>query len=87
MKIIGNSASGFLIEIHKDELANLQGFHSAYSEGFKCTIGASVPMSEIYADARIILDTHREAADAAKRLRSAGEKFASYFKTEEPKKK
>ena len=87
MRIIGTSETGFLIDLHKDELANIQGFHSAYADGFKVIIGNQIPISLMYNDARTILDTHKEAADAARKLKSAGERFAAYFEEKEPKAK
>lgn len=73
--------------VTKDELANLSGFYSAYDDQFKVIAqSGTVPVSTIYSDARTIIDTHKEAAEAAKKLRAAGDKFASFFERMDAKK-
>lgn len=79
MNIIGKSNNGFLVDITGEELAKLQGFHGTYDNGFKGGIGAIVPISQMFEDATEILESHRVAADCAKKLRATAEKFASYF--------
>ena len=79
MKIIGKTDNGFIVEVDKAESARLQGFYSAYESNVETRVGAQVPLSTIYDDATTILIAHKEAAEAAKKLRAAGDKFAAYF--------
>lgn len=88
MHILGTAKSNqFLVLMSLDELAQVQGLYSHYADGFKADVGTTVPISEIYKDADQILILHKEAGEAAKKLRAAGDKFASYFERMEAKKK
>lgn len=81
MKIIGKTQSGFIAEIDETEIAKISGFASVYDDGFRRSpgIGDTYDASSIFSDARILLTTHKEAADCAKKLAICGQKFASYF--------
>lgn len=75
-----------LVWLTREELSQLQGLHSVYADGFKEEVGTTVPMSEIYNSATEILTAHKEAGEAAKKLRAAGDKFAQYFERIEARK-
>ena len=86
MNIIGESTNGYVVTVSKDEMANLVGFFSSYDDAFReVKAGSTLPISDVYKDARAILSAHKEAAEAAKKLRAAGDKFASFFERAEMK--
>ena len=50
MRVIANDKNKQVIvaEIHYDELANLMGFYSKYSDGFKADAGEFINVSKLY---------------------------------------
>lgn len=89
MKIIGMAAgSDLLIQATKEEVAQMAGFESAYAHGCpEMTIGTTLEVSGIYNNAKAMLTTRLDAAEAAKKLRAAGDRFASFFDQKSPNKK
>jgi len=87
VNIIGTTTNGYVVTLSKDELANLAGFYSSYDESFRTVaVGVVLPVSDIFKDAQSILTSHKDAAEAAKKLRAAGDKFASFFERMDEKK-
>jgi hypothetical protein len=75
MKIIGKNADGWIVDISEDELANLTGYYSHYSnvDGYKKpAIGDIVQVSKMY---------HKlhEMADADKRIQEYARSIEKYF--------
>lgn len=52
MKVIGQSEDGYIITATKDEIANLQGLYSHYSDEFKVDVGDKLNIKPFYAMAR-----------------------------------
>lgn len=52
MKVIGKSENGYIITATKDEIANLQGLYSQYSDGFKVNVGDELNIEPFYDMAR-----------------------------------
>jgi len=84
MRILATDAAGgqIIVSMSKDELANLAGYYSAYgmkntSDGFKS--GENVNLGPMYEKAAEILAMHKEAKDAAEKLRKASVLFLSCF--------
>lgn len=57
MKILAEKHEGYILDVTGDELANILGWHSRYSDGFKKSDiqdaiknGSAVKISEIYRD-------------------------------------
>ena len=48
MKVIGKSENGYIITATKDEIANLQGLYSQYSDGFKVNVGDELNITPFY---------------------------------------
>lgn len=48
MKVIGESKNGYIITATKDEIANLQGLYSYYSDGFKVNVGDELNINPFY---------------------------------------
>lgn len=89
MKIIGSAGEQrWIFEASSDEMAQLCGFASRYSQGFdgKFGVGATFYMGTIYNEATTVLSTHRNAMDSAKMLRKTADKFLAFFDVEEGKK-
>lgn len=82
MKIIARiSDAQWIAEVSVEELSKFSGFQSTYDDGFDrvISIGKEYTISKVFSDAKVILETHKEAAEAAKKLSAAGVKFAAYF--------
>ncbi len=84
MRIIGfGELESTLVQVSKDELAQLAGFARIFSatgplkDGAK--VGMNVPLGSIYEDAKDALNNHRDAQSAAIALRKAADKFLKYF--------
>lgn len=87
MYIFGSTKEDKLLVVAtRDEIAQMAGFHNRYSQGAPSVeVGATIPIGDIFNDAKAVLETHYEAAESAKKLRAAGDKFASYFAKSETK--
>ena len=48
MKVIGKSEDGYIITATKDEIANLQGLYSHYSDEFKVNVGDELNIKPFY---------------------------------------
>ena len=48
MKVIGESENGYIITATKDEIANLQGLYSHYSDRFKVNVGDELNIESFY---------------------------------------
>jgi hypothetical protein len=49
VKVIGKTESGFIIEASKEEIANLTGYHSSYSNGYKSPlVGVEIQVSKMF---------------------------------------
>ena len=48
MKVIGESENGYIITATKDEIANLQGLYSHYSDGFNVDVGDELNIKPFY---------------------------------------
>lgn len=76
MKIIGTYNDGFIVTVSYDEIANLIGFHSAYSD--KANIRALKADNEIkvhamYTQLYYLSDIKRKLSDARKSLLECAE--------------
>jgi len=83
-----------LAELEPSDLAAMAGLSSAYHLGEKIgknkmdydkfnpnIVGTMVTLSRIYAEAKAILDTHKEALTAAAALKKASTQFLGWFDT------
>lgn len=48
MKVIGKSEDGYIITATRDEIANLQGLYSHYSDEFKVDVGDELNIEPFY---------------------------------------
>lgn len=48
MKVIGESEDGYIITATKDEIANLQGLYSHYSDEFRVNVGDELNIKPFY---------------------------------------
>ncbi len=48
MKVIGKSEDGYIIAATRDEIANLQGLYSHYSDEFKVDVGDELNIEPFY---------------------------------------
>ena len=48
MTVIGKSENGYIITATKDEIANLQGLYSHYSNGFNVDVGDELNIKPFY---------------------------------------
>jgi hypothetical protein len=81
MKIIGTGRQTFIVEMTEDELLQLNGFYSRYDGNAPKDLlpGTTLAMSNIFNTAKVVLSTHEEVKEQAKKLRACAEKFASVF--------
>lgn len=66
MKVIGESSDSVIVQMSKDEAANLAGIHSAYTaerEGKKMAAGTEFSISEMYKNACDTLSFYRESKE------------------------
>jgi hypothetical protein len=75
MKVIGTTVNGFILEATNDEVANLIGFHSSYSDGFprKIESGTVINVSPMYRHLYALSAAERSLADMASKLRTAAD--------------
>ena len=48
MKVIGENKDGYIITATKDEIANLQGLYSHYSNDFRVNVGEDINIQPFY---------------------------------------
>lgn len=70
MKIIGESQSGFILQASKEEVSNIAGHYSNYSEGFRANVGVEIPIAEMYHNLRALANSKRALEEAGKVLHS-----------------
>ncbi len=78
MKVIGITQNGFILESSRDEVANLIGFYSAYSDKAKINdlkTGTEIKVSDMYSQLYGIAAIRRKITDAQKELRAAADKL------------
>ena len=83
MKIIGITKHGFIIEAHADEVANLTGYYSHYSnvDGFKSpAVGDTIQISKMYKQLYELKAMDGELSRIATTLRG----FADHLETVQP---
>ena len=57
MKIIAKGIHGFLVEGTENEICNMAGFYSSYSnQDIKVEIGKEFPVAEIFQNAKSVLE-------------------------------
>lgn len=74
MKVIGKSEDGYIITATKDEIANLQGLYSHYSDGFEVNVGDELnikPFYDMAKEANNIRDRRDELESVARHIDSA----------------
>lgn len=82
MTVLGKTTRGYIVSIEKEEFAKLAGFGSTYVHDFPhgdVESGANIPVGRVYEDARVALETHAHATEAAQKLRQASERFLQFF--------
>lgn len=70
MKVIGKTDDGYILVASKDEVANLAGFYSAYSEGVRVEVGREVKVSEMYGLLGRIRNAEGVLKEAAERMKA-----------------
>lgn len=85
MRIIGSAGEReWIVRVTAEELANLQGFGSTYSQGYtSVAIGSDVQVGPLFKLASEALETHKAAINAAKLLRTTSDRFLQFFKATE----
>ena len=48
MKVIGETNDGYILQASKEEIANLQGLYSQYSEGFRVNVEDEINITPFY---------------------------------------
>lgn len=82
MKVIGERQGGFIVDLEKDELAQLMGFHSEYyakDKGHKLAVGSTLKVGDIFNRAMEALGLEEEARRAATTLKNTAIKFLSFY--------
>jgi hypothetical protein len=85
MKIIGVAGEHYIVNAHKDEVANLIGFQSAYgipNEKATLAVNAEVNVSDLYKRAMIALNNYLEMKKQIESLRSQANKILSIINRE-----
>lgn len=72
MKIIGVTEKGYIIDANADEIANLTGYYSEYSEKFnkKLKAGDEIKVDEMYKQLYHLSKKRTELAQTVKTLRN-----------------
>lgn len=73
MKIIGTHESGYIIDVPKDEMANLVGYYSHYDEKFRgveLRAGDEVEISNMYRQLYTLSNKKQELTQTVKALRN-----------------
>jgi len=86
MKVIGRSGSReFIVTMTEDELANMRGFASTYSDGYPRTVevGSVYDVRKLFAEATDAIQANKRLRDAVTTLRKMSDKFLSFFENEE----
>lgn len=74
MKVIGKSENGYIITATKDEIANLQGLYSHFSDGFNVDVGDELniePFFDMAKEANNIRSRRDELERVANHIDSA----------------
>lgn len=78
MKIIGVTTNGFILESSRDEVANLLGFYSGYSEKAKVgelKSGAYIKVAEMYSQLYQLAGAKKKIVEAQKQLREVADRL------------
>lgn len=73
MKIIGNTAGGYMVDVNANELANIMGHDSNYSfersGSPKLSIGSEIKVSKLFEALSVSRGRKKDIADLAEALR------------------
>ena len=74
MKVIATTERGFILEAHKDEVANLIGFHYASQDGIKMPkIGDNIEVAAMYQRLYRLEANKNALKDTAERIRGVAD--------------
>lgn len=82
MKVIGERQGGFIVDLEKDELAQLMGFSCEYyvkDKGIKLAVGSVLQVGDVFKRAMEALALEEEARKAAAQLKNTAMKFLSFY--------
>lgn len=69
MKVIGKTESGFILSAEKNEIANLIGYYSGYSEGLpKLSVGSEIDVHSMYQQLYVLSAHNKSIKDVQKKL-------------------
>lgn len=72
MKVIGETRDGFILEAKKDEVLNLIGYYSQYTDGRpRIEVGSEIHIDKMYSQLRHLSFHKKEIMEMQARLRAA----------------